>query len=76
MIRRWAYLRTAPPMAMVDPAGALTAVRESRHRLAEEQERSGHTREVTTRLKELQERNHFADLLEQAMRPREPHGHC
>jgi hypothetical protein len=72
VIRRWANLRTVPPLAIVDPVGARVAVRESHRRLAEEKVRSGHTLEVTNRLRELQERNHFAELLAQAMSPKDP----
>lgn len=74
MILRWSTLRTLAPSALVDPSGASAAVIHSCAMLAEEQRRSGRTGEVTTRLRELQERNHFADLLESAMRPRGNHG--
>lgn len=73
MIRRWNYLRTEPPVALIDPVGALRAVSDSRQRLAEEKCRSGRTLEVTSRLKELQDRNHFADLLESAMGHKDGH---
>lgn len=69
MIRRWKNLRTEPPVSVVDPVGALAAVAHARLMLAEERCRTGSTGEVTSRLKELQEKNHFADLLYAAMQP-------
>lgn len=69
MLRRWKYLRTEPPIALIDPRGAVRAVEMARFHLAEEQRRTGKTGEVTARLRELQERNHFADLIYHAMLP-------
>lgn len=63
MIRRWKTLRTVPPMALVDPDGARAAVISARQHLADEQRRTGTTTEVATRLKALQEKNHFGELL-------------
>lgn len=74
MIRRWAYLKT-DAVATIDPRGAALAVQSARGHLADEQRRTGRTTEVSERLRELQSRNHFAELLEQAMTPqRKPRG--
>lgn len=75
MLRRWKYLQTSA-VATVDPIGSVRAVEYARKRLAEEQHRTGSVEEVSGRLKELQQRNHFAELLEMAMTPaaRKPDG--
>lgn len=75
MIRRWNYLRTPIPSGVVDPEGARAAVIKSRQVLLDEQSRTGKVNEVSMRLRHLQERNHFADLLESAyVRSRESSG--
>lgn len=76
MITGWKNLRTAPPVALMDPAGARRAVRESRQRLIEEQQRSCHIDAIATNLKERQEKNHFAELLTMAMGPKRREEPC
>lgn len=66
MITGWKHFRSPAPSATVDPEGAILALGHSRQMLAEEQCRTGSVKEVTDSMKELRQKNHFADLLEEA----------
>lgn len=55
--------RAHAPSATVDPGGARQAACASQLMLAEERKRTREATEVSHSLRDLRERNHFADLI-------------
>lgn len=64
VLSRWKLMRTPPPAATVDPAGARRAAHHARCALEAERTRARLTTALGESLRELRERNHFADLIE------------
>lgn len=64
----WKKLRVPVSGYAGDPEGAVEARKEAEHVLAAEQAKQVDTAVVAGRMRQLRERNHFADLIAETMR--------
>lgn len=69
-IARWFGAPEISPTATVDPTGARTAAHRAQLELENERQRTRQTTAVGESLRDLRERNHFADLIIASMEPR------
>lgn len=63
LLPRWKSLRSPAAAATVDPRGARTATFTAQANLEQERERSCQSSKVGESLRNLRERNHFAELI-------------